>query len=243
MREKLLYFSFIHKGNNFKIWRSLQFNELINKEYLELFKNTLINANINYITIKDEEYPKILKESSIHPYVLFYKGDLKLLNKELITLASDNLEDQNLFSRLKQSLPIIAKEKGLILNSNKKFDQLIQQEYSKFSNNIIHVLPCGFDFYNQELVSNHLYISKYPNNCHIKHERIRESNLLVATLSEKIIVYNSNKKSGIQNLANSFASLGKEVYCYSSHNKDDGNTLLLHDGANLITQVGKISYF
>lgn len=58
-----------------------------NTEYLEKVLNTLYNSEINVITIEDKNYPTGLKNIYNRPKVLYYKGDLDLINSVSISVV------------------------------------------------------------------------------------------------------------------------------------------------------------
>ncbi|MBT1383239.1 DNA-processing protein DprA, partial [Mycoplasma bovis] len=71
----------------------------------------------------------------------------------------------------------------------------------------------------------------------------KERNVIAAALSNNLIIFSSKRNSGLINLANCFANLGKNVYCYPGLTYDDGNTYLIKSGASLITHLAEVNYF
>ncbi|HUH25591.1 MAG TPA: DNA-processing protein DprA, partial [Flavobacterium sp.] len=47
----------------------------------------IVQNNIQYVGILEEQYPRLLKECADAPIVLFYKGDLSLLNQNLLSIV------------------------------------------------------------------------------------------------------------------------------------------------------------
>ena len=64
------------------------------KEMNKILSNmeSLKKEEVNFITISDPMYPESLKKIEEPPYVLFYKGNLELLNKRSVSIvgARDN---------------------------------------------------------------------------------------------------------------------------------------------------------
>ena len=90
--------------------------------------------------------------------------------------------------------------------------------------------------------NNSLLISEYPNGVNINKKRLKERNRIVAAISDALIVFSSKKESGIMNLVTNFLNQGKEIYCYPGlQNENDGNNILIKDGANLITSIDDIT--
>ncbi|MDZ7548719.1 DNA-processing protein DprA, partial [Clostridium perfringens] len=57
--------------------------DLNTDERINEFRNYINSFGIGYITIKSKEYPESLRYITDPAYVLFYKGNIDLLNKRL----------------------------------------------------------------------------------------------------------------------------------------------------------------
>lgn len=91
MRDVLLAMAMRHDGDFKKIYNDLQTKAPYTPEEINQAKQS---TKYKYITIIDSDYPEILKEKNAPPFVLFYEGNLKLLDsklpiKEMLTM-SDN---------------------------------------------------------------------------------------------------------------------------------------------------------
>jgi DNA processing protein len=63
----------------------------------------------------------------------------------------------------------------------------------------------------------------------------------VASLSECLVLINSQKDGKILQLVAEFLNLGKEIYCFPGNgDKLDGNSELIKQGANLITNIKEV---
>ncbi|WP_029512957.1 DNA-processing protein DprA [Mycoplasmopsis iners] len=243
MNDLLIYFAFKYKGNNYEIQKALKNGELVNKEDI-LNKTIELEANgIKCLTIFDSEYPEDLKVYKYAPLVIFYKGNIELLNDEKICLTGD-IDNYLTRTNINKSLPNLVKHKTLISTNFKTLDKYIIAEWKNKGGKIIYPLANGIGFNNEmPLNDNELYLSIYPPDTNPKLIRFKERNLLVAMLAKFLVIYGSKQNSGIINLAINFANVGKEVYCYPGQNNEDGNTFLIKSGANLITHVADIYYF
>ncbi|WP_027120334.1 DNA-processing protein DprA [Mycoplasmopsis lipofaciens] len=243
MNNLLVYLAFKYEGNVFKIYNALKNKEKISDKEIENTINFLNENKINFITVLDKEYPERIKQVKYVPYVLFYKGNIDLLNKNTICLAGEDA-NKTVFSYINNSLPKIAKSTVLVTNNFKNLDQLFIDFYRKINRPIIFVLPFGHEFQKDYgNLNNELYISPYPWNTHAKYKRFKERNVLTGLISNKLIIYNCSIDSGILNIANVFNNLNKDVCCYPGTNLDDGNNYLIKMGANLVTHVAEIVNF
>jgi hypothetical protein len=93
-KEYLTLLAIQYKGNWDSISAAINNREkiIINKDF-ELMK--LYYSDFRVVTIFEEEYPSILKQSYKAPFVLFYSGDLRLVDyaPRSIGVLGDDLED------------------------------------------------------------------------------------------------------------------------------------------------------
>ena len=84
MEDIILYFSLKYNGDFMHIY-----NALVNKEKVdEEIKGELFGRlKCSYTTILSSDYPDSLKEMNCPPFVLYYYGDLSLVNKDIIALV------------------------------------------------------------------------------------------------------------------------------------------------------------
>ena len=83
MRNFLIYFAIKYSGDFDKIYQAIINKELVEQKDIEQIKR----SNISAVTILDLEYPNSLKTCYKPPFVLFYKGDISLLNSESIAVV------------------------------------------------------------------------------------------------------------------------------------------------------------
>lgn len=243
MNELLVYLSYKYEGNIFEIYKFLKNNKKINQAEIDAVLKELEEKGIKYITALDENFPEILKNFRYSPYVLFYKGNIDLLNKKAVCLTGD-IESPLVDINIKKSQNTFLENYPLITNDFKNLDQKFVEIYRQNKKEIIHVLPYGLDYIKEALnLDKELYISQYPPQTHAKLFRFKERNILVSLLAEFLIVYSSKSDSGIFSLATAFANNNKEVYCYPGLSYDDGNNYLIKLGANLITQIAEVQYY
>lgn len=90
MRNVLTYFSIKYKGDWEKVYKAIDEKERINKSDVD---NFVSNVNENKITLLDDDYPNGLKYIYKPPFVLFYKGNKKLINNKhfLLSLMDDEI--------------------------------------------------------------------------------------------------------------------------------------------------------
>ena len=89
MRNILIYFAIKYHGDYQKILNAIKTKEKVQNEDLQKIKN------IKALTIIDENYPLSLKNCYMPPFVIFYQGDISLINEEnlLSVVGSRNPSD------------------------------------------------------------------------------------------------------------------------------------------------------
>ncbi|MCS4536908.1 MULTISPECIES: DNA-processing protein DprA [unclassified Mycoplasma] len=240
MNELLIYFSYINRGDNYKIFKDLVNKKRVEESNIQQVLNNLKREGVKYITVFDDEYPQALKALKYAPYVIYYKGNLDILNKNLICLTGDiNNNDTDKF--IEKSIDNFSKNFALITTDFSQMDRNIAKYFRQNNNQILHILASGHSYLSPNVnIENELYISQYPPQVNPKLQRFKERNILTAAIGKHLVIYGSKEGSGIINLAYSFTDFGKNVYCYPSTNLEDGNNFLLKNGANLITHIADL---
>lgn len=241
----LIYFSIKYKGYFYEIYNALKRREFVPIEELEEIEKQLNNKELNAITIIDEDYPEELKQINKPPFVLFYKGNKKLLLENKLLLTGD-FSNEYIENFLNDSIDEIYKKHILISNLSKGLDENIINYIIEQNKKIILISSNGLenpyfakDIENLPFIKdNFLLLSEYPNNVNINKRRLIERNRISIGLSKALIIASSNKESKILSLVSFALDQGKEIFCYPGiQNKEDGNNILIQDGATMITSI------
>ncbi|WP_029513491.1 DNA-processing protein DprA [Mycoplasmopsis primatum] len=242
MNDLLVYLSIIHQGNNFEIFKSLKNGKKVNQYEIESCINNLKEKGIKTLTIFDDSYPKGLKDLKYSPFVLFYKGNLELLNKDIVCATGD-IDNEISCLNMYKTCNELSKKTVLLTNNYKNMDQKIIDIFNKNNQGIIYVLANGLEYNMPDInLEKDLCITVCPPTLHPKLRYFKERNVISAAIANNMIIFSSKRNSGIIHLATSFANVGKEVYCYPGLSYDDGNTFLIKSGANLMTQLADVIY-
>ena len=232
-RKQLISYAIKYKGDYKSILKAYTKNELID-----------IIKYDNAITILDDNYPKRLFELDYPPLVLFYRGNINLLNNECIGIVgSRNVSKYGadittyVANNLKHKYTIVS---GLA----KGVDALAHSACLK-GGTTIGVLGCGIDYIYpksntllyEEMSKNHLILSEYPYDLEPNKLYFPFRNRIIAALSNKLIVTSAKERSGTLITVNQCLKLDKDIYCVPYHcDEIDGigcNRLIL-EGANIL---------
>lgn len=209
---------------------------------------------INFLTLEDESYPKMLKQISNPPAVLYYKGKLFECNLEK-TLAV--VGSRRASSTGKDDLRKILSGLGgtdicIVSGLASGIDTVAHT--SAIENNIktIGVIASGFDFVyptsNKTLYQNiengygAIVTEYYPTFEPIKF-RFPQRNRIVSGLSYGTLVCEASLKSGALITANLTLEQGRELMCVPgaiSNPNTQGIYKLLKNGATIVTESNDI---
>lgn len=245
MNLVLIYFAIKYKGYFHDIYNAIKKKEFIQMEELEKIGEDLSSGKIKAITIIDEDYPEPLKQINQPPFVLFYEGNKELLKEKLIMLTGD-FSNENINKFINESAFELSKSYTLVSNFSKGLDEEIIDNLIKNNQNLILISSNGlinpyFGKNINELKFNKdkcLIISEYPENVNLNHKRLIQRNRISIGLSEALIIASSYKESKISNLVSCALEQGKDIFCFPGlQNENDGNNLLIRDGAKMITSI------
>ncbi len=221
MEEKALYYSLKYEGHYQKIYDAILNQEVIDEEEKKaLFKQ----LKCRYTTIYSKDYPKKLRTINYPPIVLYYYGDLSLVDTQSIGIVG--MRDVDGYgTKVTRELSIA--HRTAIANGGKT----------------IAVLGSGIDYcypkqnqhlYN-EIKENHLLMSEYPAMSEPQRQKFPFRNRIVAGLSDDILVTQAKERSGTLITVGYALEQGKDVYCVPSRIDDpEGCNLMIQQGAKLV---------
>jgi len=241
-RETLVYFSVTHLGDFYKIYESILNKEIPSDEQIE---EALKKVKSKYVTILDDDYPNILRQSQQPPFVLYYYGNIKYISEYEKCLAVIGSRDYSEYGSkvTKSFVSCLAKYLIIISGMARGIDTIAQQTAHNVGGKTVAVLGSGIDycypksnldFYNL-LKEKHLVISEYPGDMEPKPENFPIRNRLVAGLSKCILIPEAKKRSGTSTTAMSAIMSNRDVYCVPTNIYEDSLcNELIADGAILV---------
>ena len=228
-RIKLISYAYFYNGDYNAITKAIRDNI-----------NVPIKDDSRCITLFDKEYPKKLLELKYPPYVLFYKGDIRLLNSPSISVVgSRNASDYAL--RATKQL-VINHNKDIIISGLAKGIDACAHEYSEKS---IGVLGCGINYVYpicnkhlfDKLEKNGLIISEYPDKVLPLAFHFPFRNRIIACLGNTLYIMQSKINSGTMTSVNEALELGRQIKVlpydvFSEYGRN--NNHLIYEGAECI---------
>lgn len=209
---------------------------------------------INFLTLEDENYPKMLKNIENPPAVLYYKGKLFDCNLEkTLAVVGSRKASYNGREDLKKVLSGLANTDICIVSGLASGIDTVAHT-SAIENNLktIGVIASGFDFTypasNKGLYQNiengygAVVTEYYPTFEPLKF-RFPQRNRIVSGLSYGTLVSEASLKSGALITANLTLEQGRELMCIPgliSNPNTQGIYKLLKNGATLVTESDDI---
>lgn len=203
------------------------------------------------LTILDKKYPPYLKELYQPPLVLFYYGDISLINnpnKNLAIVGTRKPSEPGI-NVTRQIAKGIAKKYTAVSGLALGIDAIAHDETIKSGGKTIAVLGCGIDIcyptknkeIYEEIKKNHLLISEYPGLTPPSAENFPFRNRLIAQFSKAILVTESKKKSGSSITVMYGLCYGRDVMCVPSIDYgNSGCNYHIREGATLVENAKQV---
>ncbi len=247
MENIILYFSLKYNGDFMCIYNALVQKEKIDEE---LKKELFAKLKCSYTTIFSEDYPSSLKEINCPPFVLYYYGDISLVNKNVIAMVGmRECSEYGKNVALSLSKELVDEDFAIVSGMALGIDTYAHIGAIDAKGKTIAVLGSGIDYcYPKrnlklyELIKeNHLILSEYPFDRVPDKSTFPFRNRIVAGLSNGIVVVEAKRKSGTMITVGYALEQGKDIYAIPSRINDfDGCNYLIQQGAKLIMNAKDI---
>ncbi|NBK97537.1 MAG: DNA-protecting protein DprA [Erysipelotrichia bacterium] len=235
MRERILYYALKYDGDFRKISNALLHDEPFKKCQYEG----------HFITLVDQCYPRCLLQLRFKPWILFYEGDLSLLEKEMIAVVGSRNASEYGKACTYELIHYMKERYGVVSGLAKGIDGYAHQLALLEKRSTIAVVGCGIDvaypkeneaLYKQ-IAKEGLIISEYPNGSKPYAHHFPWRNRIIAALGKALVVIEAKKRSGTLISVNEALELGKDIYCFPHHYFDENgqgcNSLILQGCAIL----------
>ncbi len=213
----------------------------------------LQKQKVKVITILDGAYPQRLREIYLPPIVLFYRGNLSLINQRSVAIVGSRDHSKYAKDCIHELIPALVND-GIVVISGlaRGVDTLAHEETLKVNGNTIAVIGSGLDVvYPSEnlklydvIAKRGLILSEYPLQSRPLKFHFPYRNRIIAGLSHGVCVIEAKEKSGSLITANLALSENREVFAvpgsiFSIHSK--GTNSLIEAGACLVSSGKTIS--
>ena len=189
----------------------------------------------NCITMVDQDYPDVLKDSDRPPFVLFYEGDLSLLknNNIISVVGTRNPSDEGVYATR-----TLLSEEDTIIHSGSLGTAALA---SDTVNHSIVVLPHGLDF-DRNLVDSivskgGLVLTEFPLGVEKTQDNCGAVCRIIEKLAHKTLVLEAHKYGSSAIRVSYALKYGHDVYVVPmslSNDKANLNNQLIRDGAIIV---------
>lgn len=208
---------------------------------LNNFINNLNSSNINVLTIVSNNYPRLLHSTTEAPTVLYYKGDVNLLNSTCVAIVGTRRISRYGHDVTKQFSTELSKA-GLTIVSGlcDGVDTVAHSSCLDAGGKTIAVLGSGLNeiypatntnLANRIVESGGLVISEYKPNEKPKTYYFPVRNRIIAGLSKAVLITEATFKSGSMHTKNYALEYGREVFAVPGRIND-----IYSEGCNKIIQ-------
>ncbi|KKK39582.1 DNA processing protein DprA [Mesobacillus campisalis] len=241
----LTTFSFKPENPLSKKFPAVTMHQLPIEQILEQYQRN----GIHLISLLDDEYPEILKSIYQPPWMLFAKGDIRLLKSvfPLAVVGSREASDYGkqaigaLFPQLIDSGAVI------ISGLAKGIDTYAHQMAIRNGGSTIGVIAGGFEhIYPKEnlglaqyMMNHHLLLSEYPPYTRPERWHFPMRNRIISGLAKGTLVVEAKKRSGSFITADFALNEGREVFAIPGsifEPKSAGTNELIQMGAKLVKE-------
>lgn len=230
---------------------SLFFNDLHTKNISEILSD-YNKKHITIITIVDKEYPFLLKQIYMPPYVLYCQGDTGLLQKKMIAVVGTRIPTvyglnatRLIVKELveKDFIIVSGLAKGVDFEAHKQAIAANGKTIAVLGSGFEHIYPREHITMAEEMKNKHLLLTEYPPYIRPHKSYFPARNRIISGLSLGTLVIEAKEKSGSLITAQFALNEGREVFAvpgsiFSPTSK--GTNLLIQEGAKLVMSIEDI---
>ena len=247
-RVLLVYFALKYQGDLEKILTALELKD-VDVPYEEALK-VYESLPCKVLTILDYDYPKKLLRAYRPPVVLFYYGDISLLDKQIIATVGSREYSNYGKEYTEKIVGGLAKGRVIISGLARGIDTIAHQSAIDNGGRTIAVLGSGLDncyppenkkLYD-EIKEKHLLISEYPFKAPPSSDHFPMRNRIIVALADAVFVPQINSyASGTMISLSIGLSLGKPIYIVPHPpGSETINNNLINEGAVLADSASQI---
>lgn len=211
------------------------------------------NNHIHMITILDEQYPELLKESYEPPWVLYAKGDISILSREVKLAVVGSRQPSDYGKNAIEAIfpKLIEKDVLIVSGLAAGIDAIAHRTAIKNKGTTIGVIAGGlFHIYPKEnkdlalmMMKENLVLSEYPPHTTPSRWHFPMRNRIISGMSKGTFIVEARQKSGSLITANCAVHEGREVFALPGNifsANSSGSNELIQQGAKLVQSAEDI---
>lgn len=233
MRKQILYYALRYQGEWHQIAHAI--------ERKEPWEEVAYAGH--YVTLVEEHYPSALRRLQYAPWILFYEGNLALVNQRCVAIVGARDCDAYGEAMCRCICTQLKNRCVIVSGMAKGIDTCAHRE--SMDTQSIGVIGCGLNviypkenvWLYEQMKQRQLLLSEYPNNVKPLAHHFPWRNRLIAALSDAVIVVQARARSGTLLTVNEALALDIPIYCVPHSFMDErgrGCNLLISQGANIL---------
>lgn len=200
-----------------------------------------------------DNYPNKLKQIKNYPIMLFYKGNIELLNTKCIAIIGNrDFSEYGKKIAIKFSYELASRGITIVTGGARGIDSFANMGANLANSPSIIVLGNSLEFVyppeNKELEekvlnNNGLIISEYMPGTRGNKYTFPARNRIISAISDGILVIEAKKKSGTTITVDYALEQGKDIYAVPgniTHENSEGTNDLIKQGAKMATSINDI---
>ncbi|MEG1804826.1 MAG: DNA-processing protein DprA [Clostridia bacterium] len=224
-----------------------------NRENLKIFFSECKRLDCDFVTYCDDDYPEKLRDLSEPPFVIYYRGNLKLLSGDLILMAGTRFAtNYGMDCARKFTSSFVENELYLLSGISDGIDTAIVEKVLEESGVSVIVAAGGIDSITpvinsdlaKEVETNGLVMSEFRPNITAQKYHYVLRNRLLSCLCDVAILIEADVESNSIGVIDMAYDFGKEIYavCGNINNKysQAPNFLILNQKANILIEPQQI---
>lgn len=201
-----------------------------------------IKRQCQVVSFFDSEYPEQLRHIYQPPLILFARGNVDLLQREIVTIVGSRMATDYSYQVIERLAPGLIKKKIVIASGLAKgVDSMAHRAALKNHGETIAVVGNGLNHYyplqnhtlQEEIINKGLILSEYLPDTPPRPFRFPQRNRILAGLSKSVIVTEAKEKSGSLITANLALQENRDVYAVPGP-----ITSVLSEGPNKLIEAG-----
>lgn len=219
MEETLLYFSLKYKGDFKAIYHALESKEKVDEN---LKHQLLSQVKCHYTTMVSKDYPERFKVMDYPPFVIFYYGDLSLLenpNIAIIGTEKPTIEGEEVTEKFVKDF--IDMNITIVGSLDLGIQSLVQETVVQNNGKSIVWLPCGIEtcepIVNEvlyhDIKKSQLLMSEYPHDTPLSANTLVQRDRLLASSSDCLLLTELQNDDCILPIIRNIMMQKKRVFC------------------------------
>lgn len=232
-----------------------RFCDFRSKFSLPSFISGLKSKNVSFLTLADSEYPKLLKEISDPPIIIYIRGDLTRLKKIKNSVAIVGTRKMTFYGKIATEKIVTGLVDGgftIVSGMAEGIDTIAHKTAIRGQGSTIAVLGNGidiiypasnYDLYWQIVKESGLILSEYPPGLRPSRSSFPLRNRIIAGFAKAVVVVEGKVTSGALITAKYALEAGREVFAVPgpiNYPTSEGTTYLIKHGASIATMASDI---